>query len=54
MKEVADSIGKKSSAIIYTVIDPLGKHNEQAWRKWFAEFYYWVMGDGFNNQVKAE
>ncbi len=54
MKEVADSIGKKSSAIIYTVIDPAGRHNEQAWRKWFAEFYCWVMGDGFNSQVKTD
>lgn len=54
MKEVADSIGKKSSTVIYTVIDPSGKHNEQAWRKWFEEFYCWVMGDGFNNQVKTD
>ncbi|MFT3910991.1 MAG: alpha/beta hydrolase-fold protein [Ferruginibacter sp.] len=54
MKEIADSIGKKSDAIIYTVIDPDSQHNEKAWRKWFAEFYCWMMGDGFNNQVKIE
>lgn len=54
MKDVADNIGKKSDAIIYTVIDPDGIHNEKAWRKWFAEFYCWMMGDGFNNQVKIE
>jgi predicted alpha/beta superfamily hydrolase len=54
MKEIADRIGKKSDAIIYAVIDPDGHHNEKAWRKWFAEFYCWMMGDGFNNQVKIE
>jgi metallo-beta-lactamase class B len=54
MKEVADNIGTRSDAIIYTVIDPASRHNEQAWRKWFAEFYTWMMGDGFNNQVKFE
>lgn len=54
MKEIADNIGKRSDAIIYTVIDPDGRHNEQAWRKWFAEFYCWMMGDGFNNQVNIE
>lgn len=54
MKKVADNIGKRSDAVIYTVIDPDSRHNEQAWRKWFPEFYCWMMGDGFNNQVKIE
>lgn len=54
MKEIADNIGTRSNAIIYTVIDAESQHNEKAWRKWFAEFYCWMMGDGFNNQVKIE
>ncbi len=54
MKKVADSIGKNSNAVIYSVIDPDSRHNEQAWRKWFPEFYCWMMGDGFNNQIKVE
>jgi predicted alpha/beta superfamily hydrolase len=54
MKNIADSIGKKSNAVIYSVIDPASRHNEQAWQKWFPEFYRWMMGDGFNNQVKIE
>lgn len=54
MKKVADNIGKRSETIIYTVIDPDSRHNEQAWQKWFAEFYNWIMADGFNGQVKIE
>jgi predicted alpha/beta superfamily hydrolase len=54
MQRVADNIGRRSDAIIYTVIDPLSRHNEQAWRKWFAEFYRWTMGENFNKQVKLE
>jgi len=52
MKEVAEKLGAKSNAMIYTVIDPEGQHNEIAWRKWFAEFYNWVMADGFNGVIK--
>lgn len=48
MNSIIEKIGKKSSAMITSVIDPEGKHNEQAWRKWFAEFYKWMMADGFN------
>jgi predicted alpha/beta superfamily hydrolase len=52
MKEVADKLGANSKALIYTIIDPEARHNEQAWRKWFDEFYSWIMGDGFNNGIK--
>ena len=48
MNGIIEKIGKNSSALITSVIDPEGKHNEQAWRKWFAEFYKWIMADGFN------
>lgn len=48
MIEIKDKVGKNSSAMVYSVVDPNGKHNEQAWRKWFAEFYNFIMADGYN------
>ncbi len=54
MKAVSDNIGKRSDSVIYSLIDPDGRHNEQAWRKWFEEFYTWIVSDNFNNQVKLE
>lgn len=54
MKKIADNIGKRSEAIIYSVIDSEGRHNEQAWRKWFPEFYSWMMSDGYNSPVKIK
>lgn len=32
MNEVVETIGKKSDAMIYAVVDPEGSHNERAWR----------------------
>jgi predicted alpha/beta superfamily hydrolase len=54
MNEMAEKLGANSNAMIYSVIDPEGKHNETAWRKWFAEFYKWMMADGYNNVIKLE
>jgi predicted alpha/beta superfamily hydrolase len=54
MKEVAEKLGTNSNVMIYSVIDTQGKHNEKAWRKWFAEFYNWMMADGYNNVIKLE
>lgn len=54
MVAVADKLGERSSAIMYSVIDPLGIHREAYWRKWFPEFYIWMMGNGFNRQVKTK
>jgi predicted alpha/beta superfamily hydrolase len=54
MKEVAEKLGTNSSVMIYSVIDGEGKHNEKAWRKWFAEFYNWMMADGYNNVIKLD
>ena len=54
MKDVTDELGKHSPALIYAVVDPVGLHNENAWRKWFPEFYAWIMADGFNNVIKVE
>ncbi len=48
MIRIREKVGKNSSALVYSVIDPDAQHNEQAWRKWFAEFYNWIMADGYN------
>ncbi|MBP6287015.1 MAG: hypothetical protein KTQ13_04490 [Ferruginibacter sp.] len=53
MQEVQELLGAGSSAMIYSVIDPAGSHHEKAWRKWFAEFYGWIMADGFNYVVRT-
>ena len=52
MLNVTDRLGTISKAYVYTAIDPQGRHNEQAWRKWFAEFYQWIVNDGNNYIVK--
>lgn len=54
MEDIVKKLGDNSTASIYSVIDPEGKHNEEAWRKWFAFFYKWVMADGFNNVIKID
>ena len=54
MQEVQEVLGERSSSMIYSVIDTESSHNEQAWRKWFAEFYKWITADGFNNVVKLK
>ncbi len=54
MNEVAEKLGANSAAMIYSVIDSNGQHNEIYWRKWFAEFYVWIMADGYNNVIKID
>jgi len=54
LKAITDKLGENSSALIYTVNDPESGHNEQAWRKWFPEFYNWVLANGFNNIIHLE
>lgn len=48
MKRICSMLGKKSSCLIYSVIDPAAEHKEKYWRKWFAEFYCWIVAEGFN------
>ena len=48
MNEIIQKLGKHSNAKIYSVIDPLGMHNEKAWSKWFPTFYTWIMADRVN------
>ncbi len=54
MQDIQESLGEKSAAQVYAVIDPKGRHNEKAWRKWFAEFYKWIIADGFNYVIKPD
>jgi enterochelin esterase-like enzyme len=54
MNAIAEKLGGNSNTMIYSVTDAEGKHNETAWRKWFAEFYVWMMADGYNNVIKLE
>ena len=54
MEDIQDVLGEGSSAMIYSVVDPEGRHRVDAWRKWFAEFYAWIMADGFNYVVKTK
>jgi hypothetical protein len=54
MLNVQESLGQKSSAMIYSLIDSNSSHNEKAWRKYFAEFYNWIMADGFNYVVRIK
>ena len=54
MNEMAEKLATNSNTMIYSVVDGAGKHNEAAWHKWFAEFYVWMMADGYNNVIKLE
>ena len=54
MLAIQELLGEKSAAMIYSVIDDEGMHNEKAWRKWFAEFYSWIMADGFNKVMQLD
>ncbi len=52
MYDVMQVLGTKSSAFIYSVTDPEGQHNEAAWRKWFPEFYRFMMADWTNYVIR--
>lgn len=54
MDRLAERIGLISNAMIYSVTDAEGRHNESAWRKWFADFYNWIMADGYNSPIRVE
>lgn len=53
MQAVQEELGEGSSCMIYSVVDPEGSHNSKSWKKWFAEFYAWIMADGFNYVVRT-
>ena len=54
MAAIQELLGERSSAMIYAVVDAEGLHHETYWRKWFTEFYLWIMADGFNKVVRIE
>ncbi|MBI1781171.1 MAG: alpha/beta hydrolase [Sphingobacteriales bacterium] len=54
MDSVADKLGSSTPSIIYKIVDPEGKHNEPTWRRWFPEFYQWIIGEGYDGKIKAE
>ncbi len=53
MNRIAETVGKNTAAMIYSVTDKEGIHNEASWSKWFPEFYKWIMADGYNTVLKA-
>jgi len=54
MNAIAQQLGTISGSMIYTITDSNSRHNENAWRNWFAEFYNWIMADGYNYVIKTE
>ncbi len=54
MDDITEKLGTQSNAMVFSVIDASGQHNEKAWHKWFAEFYNWILADGYNNVIKLE
>jgi predicted alpha/beta superfamily hydrolase len=54
MNNIMEKLGANSSAMVYSVIDEEGEHNERYWRKWFAEFYSWISADGYNYVIPLQ
>ncbi|RYY45922.1 MAG: hypothetical protein EOO06_15570 [Chitinophagaceae bacterium] len=54
MYEVIQRLGTKSTALIYSLTDPEGRHNEASWRKWFPEFFRFITADWSNYLIKQE
>ena len=53
MYQVMQELGTHSSALLYSVTDPEGQHNEAAWRKWFPEFFRFITADWTNFVIPA-
>ena len=51
---VDEKLGNASNTMLYVVEDADGANDVSAWRKWFAEFYNWIMADGFNYVIRVE
>jgi predicted alpha/beta superfamily hydrolase len=52
MYELMQRLGIGSSALVYSVVDADGKHNESSWRKWFPEFFRFMMADWTNYIIR--
>jgi predicted alpha/beta superfamily hydrolase len=54
MQNMADKLGANSNTMIYSIVAEGENHNEKNWRNQFAEFYKWIMADGYNYVIKVE
>ncbi len=54
MQTIAERLGANSKTMIYSVITEGEKHNEKNWRSQFADFYKWIMADGYNYVIKVQ
>ncbi len=45
MKRIVNEIRQYSTSKIKEVIDPEAQHNEAAWKKYFPEFYEWLLNN---------
>jgi predicted alpha/beta superfamily hydrolase len=54
MQKMAEQLGANSKTLIYAIVAEGENHNEKNWRNQFAEFYKWIMADGYNNVIKIE
>ena len=54
MYRLMQELGSKSSSFIYAVTDAEGRHNEAAWRKWFPEFFRFMMADWTNYVIRTD
>ncbi|MCE3282774.1 MAG: alpha-dextrin endo,6-alpha-glucosidase [Chitinophagaceae bacterium] len=51
MKRMVTIVEGKKGANVVSVVNPLGQHNEPAWRKQFPNFFRFINGLPVNNQV---
>jgi predicted alpha/beta superfamily hydrolase len=48
MQLVAEKAGLLSSAMLLSITDADGQHNEATWRRWFPYFIKWISANGWN------
>jgi predicted alpha/beta superfamily hydrolase len=53
MQNIAERLAANSKTMIYTIVAEGENHNEKNWRNQFAEFYKWIMADGYNYVIKV-
>jgi predicted alpha/beta superfamily hydrolase len=54
MQNMAEQLGTNSNTMIYSIIAEGENHNEKNWRNQFADFYKWIMADGYNYVIKVD
>jgi enterochelin esterase-like enzyme len=53
MQKMAEQLAANSKTLMYTIVAEGENHNEKNWRNQFAEFYKWIMADGYNYVIKV-